>query len=128
MKAGFALAGAALLGGCAAGGAERAAPPARMPVAVARPLHVPVAGHDPVIGRTAAMLSSTFGPAALDIREGTARKLQFESAACVLDAYLYPPAAGGEAIVTHVDTRMPDGRDIDRASCVAALTAARARH
>jgi hypothetical protein len=127
MKAGLALAGAALLlGGCAAGGAEQAPPPARMPVAVARPVHVPVTGHDPVIGRTAAMLGATFGPAALDIREGNARKLQFESAACVLDAYLYPPAAGGEPIVTHVDTRMPDGRDIDRASCIAALTAARA--
>jgi hypothetical protein len=128
MKAAIAVAGALLLGGCAAGGTEREAPAARMPAPVARPARVPVTSHDPVIGRTAAILTGQFGSPALDIREGTARKLQFESAACVLDAYLYPPAAGGEPIVTHVDTRMPDGRDIDRGSCVAALTAARGRH
>jgi hypothetical protein len=80
-----------------------------------------------VLGRTAAVLSAQLGRPALDIREGTARKLQFESPACVLDAYLYPPAAGGEPIVTHLDARLPDGRDMDRASCIAALVAARAR-
>lgn len=118
-----AMAGAALLGGCATVAEE--APPPRLPAAsVARPIAQPL---DNVIGRTAAMLARSFGPPALDIREGTARKLQFESAACLLDAYLYPPAAGGEPIVTHVDTRLPDGRDIDRASCVAALIAARGR-
>jgi hypothetical protein len=84
-----------------------------------------VAGLETVIGRTAAAITGQFGRAALDIREGTARKLQFESATCVLDAYLYPPAAGGEPIVTHVDARTTDGRDFDRASCVAALMAAR---
>jgi hypothetical protein len=43
---------------------------------------------------------------------------------CVLDAYLYPPASGrGEAIVTYIDARRPDGTDFDRASCLAALTA-----
>ena len=31
-------------------------------------------------------------------------------------------AGGGEAVVTHVDARLPDGRDMDRAACVAALT------
>ena len=84
-----------------------------------------VQGLEAVIGRTAAALTAQFGRAALDIREGTARKLQFESAICILDAYLYPPAADGEPIVTHVDARTTDGRDFDRASCVAALTAAR---
>ena len=86
-----------------------------------------VAGLETVIGRTAAALSAHFGPPVLDIREGTARKLQFESTVCLLDAYLYPPAGGGEPIVTHVDTRLPDGRDFDPASCAAALAAARRR-
>ncbi len=40
----------------------------------------------------------------------------------MLDAYLYPPAPGREPVVTHVDARLPSGEDIDRASCVAALS------
>lgn len=85
-----------------------------------------MAGLNAVIGRTATMLASQFGKADLDVREGTARKLQFVGPACILDAYLYPPAGGGEPIVTYVDARLPDGRDMDRASCVAALQAAQA--
>lgn len=120
----WAVAGAALLGGCASVAEE--APPPRLPApqAAARSAAAPL---DNVIGRTAAMLTRSFGPPALDISEGEARKLQFESAFCLLDAYLYPPARGGAPIVTHVDTRLPDGRDVDRASCVASLNAARAR-
>ena len=56
------------------------------------------------------------------MREGRARKLQFLGPACVLDAYLYPPRGGGDPVVTHVDARLPDGRDMDRSSCVAALS------
>jgi hypothetical protein len=41
---------------------------------------------------------------------------------CVLDAYLYPPAAGKEPVVTWIDARRPTGEDFDRASCIAALT------
>ncbi len=63
-----------------------------------------------------------FGPPDLDVREGAARKLQFLGPACVLDVYLYPPRAGAEPVVTHVDARLPDGRDMDRSSCVAALS------
>jgi len=77
------------------------------------------------MGQSATALQAQFGRPELDVREGEARKLQFTGAACVLDAYLYPSASGREAIVTHVDARLPDGRDIDRASCVAALQAAR---
>jgi len=40
----------------------------------------------------------------------------------VLDAYLYPPGPGREPVVTHVDARLPSGDDIDRASCIAALS------
>jgi hypothetical protein len=81
-------------------------------------------GLESVIGRNARALTLLFGQPGLDIREGPARKLQFAGPVCVLDAYLYPPGSGsGEPVVTHVDARLPDGRDMDRASCVAALTA-----
>lgn len=116
LGAGFTL--SLLLAGCAAVPAER-------PSAAAAPSARPVlsaAGLQAVMGRTAAMLAAQFGGADLDVREGSARKLQFVGPACVLDTYLYPPAGGGEPIVTHVDARLPDGRDMDRASCVAALS------
>ena len=40
----------------------------------------------------------------------------------MLDAYLYPPAAGREPLVRYLDARLPSGDDFDRASCVAALS------
>ncbi len=80
-------------------------------------------GLEAVLGATAAALVAQFGQPDLDAREGPARKLQFLGPACVLDAYLYPPRGGrGEATVTHVDARLPDGREMDRSSCVAALS------
>ena len=122
MKAASALALAALVAACAPRAVGEVAPAASRPVRPVAPPTRASAGLEAVMGRTAAMLTARFGAAALDIREGTARKLQFESASCILDAYLYPPAAGGEPIVTHIDARSPDGRDIDRSSCVAALS------
>jgi hypothetical protein len=74
------------------------------------------------MGRTARSLEGLFGKPDLDVREGSARKLQFISPICVLDTYLYPSAAGGDPIVTHMDARLPDGRDMDRSSCIAALS------
>jgi len=106
---------------CAPTTARQAPAPA---VAAPAPRYSPL-GLESVIGRTAAMIEAGLGKPALDVREGSARKLQFVGPACILDAYLYPPAAGGEPIVTHVDARLPDGRDFDRASCVAALQAAK---
>lgn len=107
---------AVLLAGCAA-----------RPVAVVPQLTPPMAPAvlTSVLGKTAPQLVAVFGPAALDIKEAGARKFQFRSATCVLDAYLYAPAGGGEPVVTYVDARLPDGRDIDRASCVAAIAGAR---
>jgi len=102
-----------------------AATPAKPPVAAAPAptrIYVSPAGLEGVMGRTAVVVTALFGKPDLDIREGTARKLQFAGPACVLDAYLYIPAAGGEPIVTHIDARLPDGRDMDRATCVAALS------
>jgi hypothetical protein len=77
-----------------------------------------------LIGSSAAQLVARFGEPRLDIREGTARKLQFVSPACVLDVYFYPSGTR-EPVVTHIDARLPDGNDFDRSSCIAALTAAR---
>lgn len=116
----FALAaGAALLGGCAS--APR--PPlaeARAPI-IDRPQQA-VPG-DLVLGRTASALAAAFGRPALDVREGNARKLQFSGASCILDAYLYPRQGSREPVATHVDARLPDGRDTDRNACAAALRA-----
>ena len=95
----------------------------RAPPAADRPPPINVAGLETVIGASQRALVSQLGPVALDIHEGEARKLQFVGPACVLDAYLYPRQPGGEPIVTYVDARLPDGRDMDRASCVAALNA-----
>jgi hypothetical protein len=75
-----------------------------------------------VVGRNARALEAQFGKPDLDVREGNARKLQFASPVCVLDTYLYPKHEGGEPLVTYVDARLPDGRDMDRASCIAALS------
>ena len=80
------------------------------------------AGLGKVVGRTAAQLTQLFGQADLDTREGQARRLQFVGAACVLDAYLYPSEKGGEPVASYVDARTPQGGDMDRASCVAALS------
>jgi hypothetical protein len=91
------------------------------------PLVATPTGLNGVMGQSAAILTRQFGSPELDVREGEARKLQFAGAACVLDAYLYPSAQGREPIVTHVDARLPDGRDMDKASCVAALQAGRAQ-
>ena len=79
------------------------------------------AGLERVVGANAAGLVQLFGQPDADVREGNARKLQFGSEICVLDTYLYPKG-NAEPRVTYVDARQPDGRAIDRASCVAALT------
>jgi hypothetical protein len=81
------------------------------------------AGLERVLGQDARSLTALFGRPDAEVIEGPARKLQFGSRICVLDAYLYPPRDGrGEPVVTHVDTRQRDGSAIDRASCVAALS------
>jgi len=115
------LIGAALVAGCVAPVREAAAPAVRPPVAPPPPVYSNN-GLESVMGQSARALISLFGNPDLDVREGSARKLQFLGPVCVLDAYLYPPRAGAEPVVTHIDARLPDGRDIDRSSCVAALS------
>lgn len=86
-----------------------------------RIMHLP--GLEAVIGSDAGDLTRLFGPPRLDVREGDARKLQFGGKPCVLDVYLYPDAPGATPRASYVDARRAsDGRDVDRASCVAALT------
>ncbi len=105
-----------LVAGCAA--APTARPAKAPPMAIA----YPTVGLERVIGQDADGLVKLFGTPDADVREGAARKLQFGSAICVLDTYLYPQTNGGAARVTYLDAREPDGSAIDRASCVAALT------
>ncbi len=78
-------------------------------------------GLERVLGQDARALTGLFGTPDQDVREDGARRLQFAGPFCILDAYLYPARAGAEPSVTYMDARQPDGKDIDRASCVAAL-------
>ncbi len=75
-----------------------------------------------LIGLTAAELVQRLGSPALQIREGQSLKLQFRSASCILDAYLYRPGSGqGPERVAHVDTRLRSGADTNQSACIAAL-------
>lgn len=103
----------------ACGEAPLARPATPSTVAI-KPPPAPTSGLDRVMGQSAAGLTQLFGTPDADIREGTARKLQFQSSFCVLDTYLYP-GKGKDPVVTYIDARQPDGSPIDRASCVAAL-------
>ena len=76
---------------------------------------------DRVIGKEAHSLIQLFGPPVQDVREASARKLQFASGVCILDAYLYAPSDGKDPVVTYVTARVPDGRDAERNSCITAL-------
>jgi hypothetical protein len=95
--------------------------PATPGTVAVKPPPEPVGAFGGVIGQNAAGLTKMFGNPDADIREGSARKLQFRGPICVLDAYLYPDK-GQQPVVTYIDTRQPDGSVIDRASCVAALS------
>jgi hypothetical protein len=105
-----------LLGGCVAPAARPIAAPPPAPAATYSSV-----GLERVLGQNAAGLVALFGQPDADVREGSARKLQFAGQFCVLDAYLYPKD-GAEPRVTYLDAREPDGSAMDRASCLAALT------
>ncbi|MFC3579653.1 hypothetical protein [Sphingomonas hylomeconis] len=108
------LAPGLLLAGCAAGGTTG---PARAPFV---PIPTGTLGLEGVIGQNARGLVARLGTPVADLTEGNARKLQFASGTCVLDAYLYPKG-NAEPTVTYLDARQSDGSPIDRASCVSAL-------
>jgi len=95
--------------------------PVKAPPAAAAAVHM-APGLEGIIGATATQLARRFGAPRLDVAEGDARKLQFSGTACILDVYLYPGAPGREPQATYVEARRgSDGKDVDRASCVAAL-------
>ncbi len=79
------------------------------------------AGASGLIGATANAIAASFGPARLDVREGPGRKMQFAGPQCVLDIYFFPQPGGREAVVSHVDARDDEGRDVDISRCTAAL-------
>lgn len=97
--------------------------PQPAPATTFRPARVMNApGLDGVIGTDAGALVRQFGTPRLDVWEDDARKLQFAGQACVLDVWLYPPAPKAREVATWVEARrQTDGKDVDRASCVAAL-------
>ncbi|MBB4640636.1 hypothetical protein [Rhizorhapis suberifaciens] len=74
-------------------------------------------------GADARKLVALFGQPRLDVRERTVRKLQFSNGRCVLDAYLYVLGNKREPVVTHVDTRLATGADVDQNSCIQSLRA-----
>lgn len=102
-------------------------PPVRTTVPRPAPLTKPSAqvqmipGLENVIGADAQQLGRQFGTPRLDVIEDDARKMQWTGTACILDIYLYPQAGSSRATATYVDARRGDGRDVDRAACVAAL-------
>lgn len=113
------------LGACGAEQAMETRPnPKKVPAIAPPPPLRPVTGLDRVIGKDARALVGLFGEPLQDIREPGARILQF-GGGCILDAYLYPPAKGREPVVKHLEARLPDGRDTDRAACVMTLSRGR---
>jgi hypothetical protein len=104
-----------ILAGCAA------TPTARPVLIPTRSAPMRATGLERVLGTNAKGLVALFGAADQDVHEEGSQRLQFRGPICVLDTYLYPPEKGRDAIVTYMDARQPDGRDIDRASCVAAM-------
>lgn len=141
MRGALSLALPVLLAGCVSAAPapspqpQLSLPPARVqasvpPTAPARPpatgFRAPAIQHAPglegVVEQDAASLIRRFGSPRLDVREGDMRKLQFAGQACVLDVFLYPLRDGGEPVATYVEARRAsDGREVDRAGCVAAL-------
>jgi len=87
-----------------------------------QPGEIPQSAHTrgEIIGLTAEELVRRLGTPALQIREGQSLKLQFRSAQCVLDAYLYPTGAAPYR-VTYVDTRTQALAEVDQAFCIRSL-------
>lgn len=109
----FALSLSLLLAACASAPPQATQTPPSTP---AQPVET-----SSLVGLTPQELFGRFGAPALQVREGTSLKLQFRGPRCVMDAYLYPSGSSGALKVTHIDTRLPSGANIDQAACVFAL-------
>ncbi len=111
------LALTAFLGACAGG-----APPASPVIAPPRATPAPAVVRGPLNGQSAGELVARFGSPTFQVREGPGLKLQWSSASCVLDVYLYPPVgSAGEARALHADARRPDGNATDAGGCARAI-------
>ena len=97
------------------------------PVAAPRPVAVAVVPPSlrRVVGQSPDTATALLGVPTLDKHEGPARALQWSRPACVLDLFYYPVAGGVRA--TQAAARLPDGRDIDPAACLALQLQARER-
>lgn len=115
---------AALTSACSTGGAKRpiASTPPTPDARFRTPQIQRGSDLDSVIGKGAASLARRFGTARIDLSEGEARKLQFISANCVLDIFLYPLERSTAPVATHVEARRRvGGGDTDRARCIAEI-------
>lgn len=102
------------------GGTSTSVRTAPAPGNVPAPTILREAGLDSVIGKGASSLTRRFGSARIDLSEGDARKLQFISASCVLDIFLYPLERNATPVATHVEARQRvGGGDANRAGCIA---------
>jgi hypothetical protein len=88
------------------------------------PVAAPPPGLSRLLGLDAAAVTRLLGPASLDRSEGPGRQLQFVRPPCVLDVFLYPPTAGGTAVVRTAAARKPDGSRIDPGTCLSLLAPA----
>ena len=113
------LTAALLLAACG----TRPTPPVAQPP-IPRPAE-PVVQSRSLIGLSMQELGARFGRPSFQVREGPGLKLQWTTAACVLDVYLYRPQSGaGLERVTYVEARRPSGDATDQLGCITAIDAA----
>lgn len=99
-----------------------AAPPAVPPPLPAAALP----GPERLVGVTAAELAALLGEPGFVRRDPPAEIWQYAVEACVLDVFLYQPAAGGPSRVEHLDFRGRTVAGVAPAECYRQLLAARA--
>ena len=105
-----------LLAGCAT--APRQPAPLTPTLSPVRPIQ-----RGDLIGLNTQELGERFGAPSFQVREGPGVKLQWASAACVLDAFLYPAPGTNVLRVAYVDARRPSGDPTDRSGCISAIEA-----
>ncbi len=114
------------LSACGTPPATYSAPPPSQQAAVAPQALLPRTdrGFGGIIGQDASSLKAMLGQTRIDLTEGDARKLQFASASCVLDIYLYPSQARGEPLASHVVARARSGgAPVDETACLNEIAA-----
>lgn len=95
--------------------------PTTRPAAGFTPATRAPAGNGSLIGLDARAVLRQYGQPRLDIRDPTARKLQYSGERCVLDIYLYPPAESREPVVSYIEARTAEGNPVDAGMCSRAL-------